>query len=401
MAALLVTVVGDRRRLDLVVPAEVPVADLLAPLAALLAADPPATGADPPATGAGAGPPAGSGGFRPGGWRLGPAGGEPLPPERSLAAGGVGDGAVLVLWDGTAPPPEPGPAATTRFAAAGVGTPPPRRCVTVAVVSAAGGAGRTTATFLLAGALAAAVGDLVVAVDADPGPGSLTGRLAPGHEPVAEDLPSLLEHPDFGPADLAACLAGSGPTLLPSRPAPPGVPPADQGSWARLLRGLGRHAATVVVDCGPGLGDPAARAAWHHADQFVLVTEPQPSRGSQRVAAALADAGLPAVAVAGHAPAGLDPAVVARRLPGVRGVVALPAGPAAGPLAWPAVPPPWFAPARRLAALLMADWPALGLAVVERGGHGAGVACSAAPSLQPWTLRAAHGGHAIPSSGDA
>jgi hypothetical protein len=100
------------------------------------------------------------------------------------------------------------------------------------------------------------------------------------------------------------------------------------------------------------------------ADQFVLVTEPQPSRGSLLVAAALADAGLPAVAVAGHAPPGLDPAAVARRLPGVRGVVPLAAAPAtAPPLGWPAVPPRWRQPARRLAELLVADWPALGLAV--------------------------------------
>jgi MinD-like ATPase involved in chromosome partitioning or flagellar assembly len=236
--------------------------------------------------------------------------------------------------------------------------------VTVAVVSAAGGAGRTTVTVLLAWALGAAAGDLAVAVDADPGPGSLTERLAPAHEPVAGDLPFLLEHPDFGPADLAACLARpvGGPMLLPSRPAPPGAPPADQRTWARLLGGLGRHAATVVVDCGPGLADPAARAAWRCADQFVLVTEPQPSRGSLLVAAALADAGLPAVAVAGHAPAGFDPAVAARRLPGVRGVVPLTAAPAGGPLDRPAVLPWWRGPARRLAELLVADWPALGLA---------------------------------------
>jgi hypothetical protein len=372
MAALLVTVVGDRRRLDLVVPADVPVGELLAPLTALLAAAPPAAapgGAPPddpravPPAAPGGGPLGVAGADPPGRFRLGPVGGEPLPPERSLAAGGVGHGAVLALSDGAAPPPELGAAVAAPSAAGGAGPPRPRRCVTVAVVSAAGGAGRTTVTVLLAWALGA-VGDLAVAVDADPGPGSLTERLAPGHEPVAADLPFLLEHPDFGPADLAACLARpvEGPMLLPSRPTPPGAPPADQRTWVRLLGGLGRHAATVVVDCGPGLADPAARAAWRCADQFVLVTEPQPSRGSLLVAAALADAGLPAVAVAGHAPAGFDPAAAARRLPGVRGVVPLTAAPAGGPLGQPAVPPWWRGPAGRLAELLVADWPALGLA---------------------------------------
>jgi WXG100 protein secretion system (Wss), protein YukD len=191
MAALLVTVVGDRRRLDLVVPADVPVGELLAPLTALLAAAPPAAApgggptddprAVPPAA-PGGGPLGVAGADPPGRFRLGPVGGEPLPPERSLAAGGVGHGAILALSDGAAPPPELGAAVAAPSAAGGAGPPRPCRCVTVAVVSAAGGAGRTTVTVLLAWALGA-VGDLVVAVDADPGPGSLTERLAPGHEP--------------------------------------------------------------------------------------------------------------------------------------------------------------------------------------------------------------------------
>jgi hypothetical protein len=77
-ATVLVTVVGPGGlTADLAVPAEVPVAELLVALRATLRDPAPAV----PAT-------------------LVPLGGEPLPPARSLAACGIGDGAVLALTAG-------------------------------------------------------------------------------------------------------------------------------------------------------------------------------------------------------------------------------------------------------------------------------------------------------------
>jgi hypothetical protein len=114
MTALVVTVAWRGHRRDLVVPAEVPVADLLLPLAAALSTWPaqlphdPAASAPRPGWSAG-GPdhdatwrdrvppdePAGTGTAL----ALAPLGGQPLPPHRTLAASGIGDGAVLVLLD--------------------------------------------------------------------------------------------------------------------------------------------------------------------------------------------------------------------------------------------------------------------------------------------------------------
>ena len=382
MTVVLVTVAGPSGRRDLAVPADVPVGELLGQIAAALpGGDLAAAAADGQSGRAGQAR-----------WRLAPLGGDPLPPERSLAACGVGHGATLTLT--LDPPPAPS-AATTPLAphasgaggwmlpgrrrrgprgcdqggellAAAIAAPRLRRCAVVGVVSAAAGTGRTTVAALLAAVLAATRVGATVAVDAHPGPGSLTGGLAPGHDLPAGDLLGLLDHPALGDGELLACLAGP----RPGGPAVVGVggPPAPgRRAWALLLQGLARHVDALVLDCGPGLGGPGARAALAAADQLVLVSEPAPSPGSRRVAGALADLGHAVVVVAaGGGPAGTDPTALARLLPGVRGVVWLPPpAPAVPPRAWGEVPPWWRRPALGLASLLAAAWPALGIAAAS------------------------------------
>jgi WXG100 protein secretion system (Wss), protein YukD len=426
MTGVLVTVAGPSGRRDLAVPADVPVGDLLGPIAAA----------------AGAASPGAVGQAR---WRLALPGGDPLPPDRSLAAGGIGDGATLTL-DPVPPPRATAPPPTFRGAVAppasrgavaplafrggvawsafrgaalsafrGAVAPPalrasrggatpwasrrgaaragwpvgrgprsgeqedglleaaiaaPRlgRCAVVGVVSAAAGVGGATVAALLAAVLAATRPGLTVAVDARPGPGSLSDRLAPDLDVPAGDLLGLLDQPGLTTGELAACLAwrSSRPALVvgQGRALPP------------LLQGLARHAGALVLDCGPGLGGPGTRAAVAAADQLVLVTEPSPSPESRRVAAALADLGHAVVVAAGPGPGGpartgpgsrgAGPAVMARLLPGVRGVVPLPyPDPAVPPREWAEVPPWWRRPARQLAGLLAADWPALGMTAAD------------------------------------
>jgi WXG100 protein secretion system (Wss), protein YukD len=412
VTVVLVTVAGPSGRRDLVVPADVPVGDLLGPVAAAL------PGGDPAVVD---GQPGMAGRAR---WRLGPLGGDPLPPERSLATCGIGDGATLTLTPD--PPPATGhpplagstPLASRGAAALAAGAETPlaarggaiplasrggaaggrslvgwwgrgsrareggeelleaaiaaprlRRCAVVGVVSADAGIGRTTVAALLASVLAATRGGLTVAVDVHPGPGSLADRLAPGQDVPAGDLLGLLDHPALTGGELLACLAGRRPGGAGSRSASPAVagvggsPAPDRRAWTLLVRGLARHANALVLDCGPGLGDPAAQAAVATADQFVLVTEPAPSPGSRRVAGALADLGHAVVVVlaGGSGSRSASPAALARLLPGVRGVVPLPPPPAVPPRGWAEVPPWWRRPARQLASLLAADWPALGM----------------------------------------
>jgi WXG100 protein secretion system (Wss), protein YukD len=386
MTVMLVTVAGPSGRHDLMAPADVPVGDLLGPIAAATCRRPGVAGQAR--------------------WRLALLGGDPLPPDRSLTAGGVGDGAILTLTldpPATAQPPPvatsappasrgSGPPASRRGAGRGwspvgrgrrsreqedelleaaIAAPRLGRCAVVGVVSAADGAGRATVAALLAAALAATRPGLTVAVDARPGPGSLTDRLAPDLDVPVGDLLGLLDHPALTAGELIACLTGSA-----TRPALV----AGGRALPLLVRGLARHAGALVLDGGAGLGGPGARAALAAADQLVLVTEPEPSPESRRVAGALADLGHAVVVAAGPVSAGAggsgspsasgsglrsaSPAELARLLPGVRGVVPLPhLAAAAPPREWAEVPPWWWRPARQLAYLLAADWPALGMTV--------------------------------------
>jgi hypothetical protein len=350
VTVLVVTVAGPSGRRDLAVPAGVPVGDLLGPVAAALAGD------DPPA--AAAGQPDEAGHAR---WRLAPLGEDPLPPERSLAACGIGDGAILTLTPDPSPTSRGAAASPTSTSTATATAPRLRRCAVVGVVSAAAGTGRTTVAALLAAVLAATCQGPTVAVDAHPGPGSLSNRLAPGHAMPAGDLLGLLDHPAFSSGELLACLGGprpGGPVVV----GVGGSPAPGRRAWSLLVRGLARHADALVLDCGPGLADQGARAAVATADQLVLVTEPAPASGSRRVAGALADLGHAVVVVAaGAGSGGPGRAGLAPLLPGVRGVVPLPPPGALPPREWAEVPPWWRRPALELASLLVADWPALGI----------------------------------------
>jgi hypothetical protein len=302
MSVLLVTVVGPAGAVDLAVPAGPSVRDLLGPLTHVVG-------------GAIDGRDASGGRF------LALLGGDPLPPDHSLVASGVADGDVLVV--GAGPPAAPAPASRAS-----------RRAV-VGVLSAAGGMGRTTLAALLSGALAAGPGGLTVAVDAHPGPSSLSERLAPEHEVDAGDLLALLDHPALSREELLACLAWTEPGLavLTSRCGRGRGPPLTQLDWTRLTRGLAGRGATTVLDCGPGLGDPGARAALATADQIVLVVEPSPSPASRWTAHVLANRELPVLVVPWAAP----------QPPG-------------------SLPPTWEQ-ACNLADLLAADWIGLGIEV--------------------------------------
>ncbi|HYT25846.1 MAG TPA: hypothetical protein VEP73_05115, partial [Actinomycetota bacterium] len=209
-------------------------------------------------------------------------------------------------------------------------------------------------------------------------------------------LVDVLEHPALTRPELRSVLgrAGRGLAVLAARAgdaegaeppagpvAPTGPVPAaartagrlDERGWARVVRALAEHAASVVVDCGPGLAAPGTRAAVAAADQLVLVVDARLPRAAPAAAGPLAALGRPAAVVANQAPAGLRAGEVLERVPRARGAVLLPAG-AAGlgalPFGWESVPRAAWGQASRsawrqayeLAALLVSDWPSLGLA---------------------------------------
>jgi WXG100 protein secretion system (Wss), protein YukD len=263
MTVVLVTVALPTGRLDLEVPADTSAGALVDALARR--------------------PEAVAAGYPAGDWSLRLPGGDLLPAGEPLTAGGVRDGAVLVLADTARP----------------TSTPRSQRAPVIGVLSATAGMGRTTVAALLAGALAAGTGQLTVAVDVDPGPGSLSDRLAPGHDISATDLLALVDHPALTEGELLAFLVPCAPglRLLATRLRRDRGPPLAGRDWSRMVGGLARHGITQVLDCPPGLADPGTRAVLASADQIVLVVEPTPAPASRRMARDLTERGLPVVAV--------------------------------------------------------------------------------------------------------
>lgn len=433
-SAVLVSVQGPDRRVDLDLPADRTIAELVDELLKMLAAG---RSADHDA------------------WALGTQGGEPFAPTATLAEVGVYDGSVLELkpaaeWRREEPitaPPEPvaddglTPSARTRAAlplemaarerltaalgaatrrssrapetgapALAPGTPlspsrltrynPPtlvervrsswretdylnrldraiaapqlKRCVTIAVVSPKGGVGKTTVTALLGMLLAMIRRDRIVAIDTNPDFGSLGRILAPEHQVFVDDLLKFLDSADLTVTELDGRLGRTahGLMVLPAPTDPARMARIDEAAYTHVVARLQQMVGVVLLDCGTGLQEPAARAALKAADQVVLVSDAEPSTASLVVEAGmlLAEERLPLWLVINKmdAKARLDAAAVERYLPEARGLVIVPSQPLAAnrlpaqTFDWRDAPSEWKRRLRELAAALVADWSRLG-----------------------------------------
>jgi MinD-like ATPase involved in chromosome partitioning or flagellar assembly len=249
-----------------------------------------------------------------------------------------------------------------------------RRSVTIAVVSPKGGVGKTTTTVLLGTLLALVRRDRTVAVDTNPDFGSLGRSLAPSHDVFVDDLLDLLDRPGLTLTSLDAHLARAphGLMVLPAPTDPARMERLDETAYRRVIERLSEFVGVVLLDCGTGLQEPAARAALKAADQVVLVTDAEPAAASLVAEAALLleREGRPMTLVVNKLPAKgsrLDLASLGRRLPSARALVVVPSEPAAasslaaGELDWRDAPRSWQRATRELAAALVSDWPRLGL----------------------------------------
>jgi hypothetical protein len=167
-----------------------------------------------------------------------------------------------------------------------------------------------------------------------------------------------------------------------------------------------------VLDCGPGLGGPGARAALAEADQAVLVVEPQPTTAGARARRAAGAGNRSRAGVGDRGATGVRDRGVAgagdRGAAGVRDRGMAEAGNlgVAGASRWvahalanqglPAVAVPWPAPAaslRPVAEALVADWTALGITLTHPGdpypgGPSPPRTGNGDPAPQPWGLGA-------------
>jgi MinD-like ATPase involved in chromosome partitioning or flagellar assembly len=151
------------------------------------------------------------------------------------------------------------------------------RANVVALISPSGGVGKTTCAFLVASLLTTHLKLRTVAVDADPGFGSLAqlvpdaGRSERGLADLLADSDRLLTAAELRPyvsrlpSGLHVLTARSG--HQPKRPGP--------GEYGEAVALLSCFYDVVLLDLGTGLVGPLARFAARRADQLILVTTPQ------------------------------------------------------------------------------------------------------------------------------
>lgn len=155
----------------------------------------------------------------------------------------------------------------------------------VALISPTGGVGKTTCTFLVADLLASHLKLRTIAVDANPGFGSLA-QLVPEERRSARGLGDLLADADrlLTAAELRPYVsrAQSGLHVLTARWDRNQADQPGPDRYGEVVALLSCFYDVVLLDVGTGLIAPLARFAARRADQIVLVTT------DDRVAAAAA-----------------------------------------------------------------------------------------------------------------
>ncbi|HUY61722.1 MAG TPA: EsaB/YukD family protein [Candidatus Dormibacteraeota bacterium] len=248
------------------------------------------------------------------------------------------------------------------------------RCATIALVSPKGGVGKTPLTALLGTLLSLLRRDHVVALDANPDFGSLGRVLTPEQHWYVDDLLELVDGPDLSLVALDSHLGRAIHGLLVvSAPADPvRMARLNETAYLRVIARLKEFFGVVLLDCGTGLQEPAARAAIAASDQVVLITDAEPATASLVAEAAqlLRTSGRPITVAVNKMPkrgARLDLHRLSSHLADARGLVVIPHHPAAaaqlasGSFNWRDAPQAWQESMRELAVALLADWGPLGL----------------------------------------
>ncbi len=207
-----------------------------------------------------------------------------------------------------------------------------RRCVTIAVMSPKGGVGKTTVAALIGTLVALLRRDRVVAIDTNPDFGSLGRSLVPDHTTYVDDLTHLLAIPSLTVSALDAHLgrAPNGLMVVPAPTDPARMANLDEDAYLNVIRRLQAMVGVMVLDCGTGLQEPPARAALKAADQVVLVTDADPATASIVVEGSrlLSQAPSRVVLVVNRVPRGrvpLDTEALGRHVRRARGLVLVPA----------------------------------------------------------------------------
>lgn len=127
-------------------------------------------------------------------------------------------------------------------------------CRQIAVTSIRGGAGKTTVSALVARAIADFRGDRVLAVDADPGLGSLPLRLGAQAERSLHDLAQVRLN-SLEEAGLYLGRSAERLWVLPGSTAGTMSADLDVDTFRAAMGNLTRYFSAAVIDCGAGIGE--------------------------------------------------------------------------------------------------------------------------------------------------
>jgi MinD-like ATPase involved in chromosome partitioning or flagellar assembly len=171
--------------------------------------------------------------------------------------------------------PAPGAAERARHQlAARIGA-PVAGCQRIAVIALKGGVGKTTTTACLGAVFAEQRGDRVVAVDANPDPGTLGYRIRRDTTRTAKDLLANVDKLERY-ADVRAYASQTDLRLevIASEADPARDEVFGEDDYRELAAVLERFYSLVLTDCGPGLLHSAMRAILPAADQLIVIAAP-------------------------------------------------------------------------------------------------------------------------------
>lgn len=153
--------------------------------------------------------------------------------------------------------------------------PPIWGCHRIAVISLKGGVGKTITTVCLGATLASLRGDRVIAVDANPDRGTLSGKITLQTESTVRDLLDGVGAID-NYSDVRRFTSQSADRLeVLASDADPAVSSAFSEQDYRTVNGvLERYYNLVLTDCGTGLLHSAMAGVLALADQLVVVSSP-------------------------------------------------------------------------------------------------------------------------------
>ena len=191
-----------------------------------------------------------------------------------------------------------------------------------------------------------------------------------------DDLGDVLKQPDLSVTALDRHLgrAFEGLMVLPAPTDPSRMAQLNEESYARVIARLQSMVGVLVLDCGTGLQEPAARAAAQAAaDQLVLLSDAHPATASLVAEAAelLRTVGPPLTLVVNKMPrkrdARLDLDGLERLVPDAAGLITLDEDlrsatrVTSGDYSWDDAPSQWRRAIRELAVSLQAGWSGVGI----------------------------------------